>query len=671
MPLTTPEIQSLIAVNIPNNSQQLITPTKVREVLLAMQEFADFQRTTGDTLEGVMIRGNVTTAPLILLSTGSTSVGVQFDWSDGTTSHTGELLLPDGGPTESHVWYLPDAPGTLATQEWVIENTGGGGGGPIALDNLTDVTLTSPATGQLLRYNGTAWVNWTPTFAAGTHTHAISDVTGLQAALDDKAPMSHAHFMADIIGLDTALAGKAAVSHTHIIADVTGLQTALDGKQAAGSYAAATHTHGLGDITGFPSQTGNSGKYLTTDGTNLSWSTVAGGGGVTTMAAVGSSPNANGASISGTTLTLQPASASHPGVVTTGAQTFAGGKTFSSVITTTLATSTDANTGTASVYLRDGGAGGRVGIGKQLTSMHFFAPTDSSSFRWYLGGDFNNSATDLMTLTSASLTLGSGISFYLSEVLTTRYYGGATANTGTPSIYLRDGGAGQRIGIGKDIATVHFFSINDYGFRWYGGGDFNTGASNWAYMDQNGFALYGSNAASAALTITSTTRGFLMPRMTKTQRNAISSPAAGLLVVATDETAANAISRYTGSAWAGAESDNWVDYSSTTTVTGWSSTTVKIVRYQMMHRKVLVQFDIQGTSNSGTTSFTLPFSIGASGVTTLGPFACIDLGGAQIGYGAISGSTVSFSRYVAVDDGGSFTASGTKGVRGQFFLELD
>ena len=53
-----------------------------------------------------------------------------------------------------------------------------------------------------------------------------------------------------------------------------------------------------------------------------------GGGGVTTMAAIGSSPNANGATISGSTLNLQPADASFGGVVTTGSQTFAGTKTF-------------------------------------------------------------------------------------------------------------------------------------------------------------------------------------------------------------------------------------------------------------------------------------------------------------------------------------------------------
>lgn len=55
-------------------------------------------------------------------------------------------------------------------------------------------------------------------------------------------------------------------------------------------------------------------------------------GGVTAMAAVGSSPNANAASISGTTLTMQPASGSFPGVLTTGAQTIAGNKSFSGTL---------------------------------------------------------------------------------------------------------------------------------------------------------------------------------------------------------------------------------------------------------------------------------------------------------------------------------------------------
>lgn len=60
-----------------------------------------------------------------------------------------------------------------------------------------------------------------------------------------------------------------------------------------------------------------------------------GGGGITTLAAIGSSPNANGATISGSTLNLQPASGSFGGVLTTGSQTIAGAKTFGGGINST------------------------------------------------------------------------------------------------------------------------------------------------------------------------------------------------------------------------------------------------------------------------------------------------------------------------------------------------
>ncbi len=53
--------------------------------------------------------------------------------------------------------------------------------------------------------------------------------------------------------------------------------------------------------------------------------------------------------------------------------------------------------------------------------------------------------------------------------------------------------------------------------------------------------------ASAQLDVSSTTRGLLAPRMTTTQRNAIASPAKGLLVYDTD---VNSLFHYNGSAWA-------------------------------------------------------------------------------------------------------------------------
>lgn len=71
-----------------------------------------------------------------------------------------------------------------------------------------------------------------------------------------------------------------------------------------------------------------------------------------------------------------------------------------------------------------------------------------------------------------------------------------------------------------------------------------TGASNYI----NGVFTVGSTSsvASAAMNIDSTTKGFLPPRMTTTQKNAISTPAAGLIVY---DTTTNKACCYDGSTW--------------------------------------------------------------------------------------------------------------------------
>ena len=47
------------------------------------------------------------------------------------------------------------------------------------LDSLTDVVIVSPAPGNLLRYDGFNWVNWTPNYLTGNQTITLSgDVTG-------------------------------------------------------------------------------------------------------------------------------------------------------------------------------------------------------------------------------------------------------------------------------------------------------------------------------------------------------------------------------------------------------------------------------------------------------------------------------------------------------------
>lgn len=56
----------------------------------------------------------------------------------------------------------------------------------------------------------------------------------------------------------------------------------------------------------------------------------------------------------------------------------------------------------------------------------------------------------------------------------------------------------------------------------------------------------GTNAASAKLEVNSTTQGFLPPVMTTTQKNAVSSPATGLMVY---DSTLNKLSVFTGAVW--------------------------------------------------------------------------------------------------------------------------
>jgi hypothetical protein len=151
---------------------------------------------------------------------------------------------------------------------------------------------------------GTAATQASTAFAAASHTHAISDVTGLQTALDNKLDDSQASVFgltllddADAstarttLGLGTAATSAtgdfATASHTHAISDVTGLQTALDNKlddsqatafglsllddadastarttlglgtaatSASSAFAASSHTHTHNDITDFDTE---------------------------------------------------------------------------------------------------------------------------------------------------------------------------------------------------------------------------------------------------------------------------------------------------------------------------------------------------------------------------------------------------------------------------------
>lgn len=87
----------------------------------------------------------------------STSGSTSFLWP-GNPGNNGDVLTSDGS-------------GGLTF-------SAAGGGGATSLGSLSDVSITSAATGDLLRYNGSSWVDYPDSnYAAASHTHAATDIT--------------------------------------------------------------------------------------------------------------------------------------------------------------------------------------------------------------------------------------------------------------------------------------------------------------------------------------------------------------------------------------------------------------------------------------------------------------------------------------------------------------
>ena len=89
-----------------------------------------------DTLDSVTTRGNTT---INNISVGQlTAGGLTYPNTNGTS---GQVLTSDG--TGNIVWSAGNSGGSTVT----------------AIDHLTDVTISSPSSGQVLYYNGTNWTN--------------------------------------------------------------------------------------------------------------------------------------------------------------------------------------------------------------------------------------------------------------------------------------------------------------------------------------------------------------------------------------------------------------------------------------------------------------------------------------------------------------------------------
>jgi hypothetical protein len=231
--------------------------------------------------------------------------------ADGRITSASVLALPGGGAGVGSVNGLT---GALTLQGTTNQIGVVSGGTTITLSTPQDIAVTSSPT-----FNGLTLTSLT--LAADT----VTDITGtglqvvggaLQTTLGTSVDLA-----SEVTGtLPIANGGTGANTPQGAINNLSGLTTNGD-----------LLYHNGTNTTRLPR--GANGQCLLSDATTILWTTCTGDGGVNTIGAFdGGTANANGATITGTTLFLQSASATFPGLVSTIAQTFAGDKTFSNAV---------------------------------------------------------------------------------------------------------------------------------------------------------------------------------------------------------------------------------------------------------------------------------------------------------------------------------------------------
>ena len=276
--------------------------------------------------------------------------------------------------------------------------------------------------------------------------------------------------------------------------------------------------------------------------------------GAISLSAIGSTPNANGGTITANVLNLQPASASFGGVITTGTQAFEGAKTFNkdlivNTLTVGLGGGNNQYTTALGYNVLNANTAGiqNTGVGYNALTANTIGVNNVGIGGWSLSlnttGDFN------IGVGSYSLPINtSGIENIAigHESMVRNTTGISNAALGFHSLYFNTTGF-YNIGIGKQAgasgANANTTGSNNI-FIGYQSVGVSATESNRTWIGNAsttstwlaGNVLIGTttDVASSKLTISSTTQGFLPPRMTNAERIAITSPAIGLIVYCTD-----------------------------------------------------------------------------------------------------------------------------------------
>jgi hypothetical protein len=268
------------------------------------------------TLSGdLTVNGTTTTV-------NSTTVNVSNAFVFEGTANDFETTLTITDPTADRTITLPDSTGTVALTSDITVT-------PSSTNTLTNKTLTSPKINEDVAVTATA-----------TELNYVDGVTSaIQTQLDGKVDESLFDAKGDILvaSADNTPAKLGVGTNGYIL-------TANSGATNGVEWAAAPIS--------LPSQTGNSGKYLTTDGSTASWGTVSSYSAPT----IGSTSIASGATvttIAGLTLTTPVISSiSNTGTLTlpTSTDTLVGRATTDTLTNKSISLTTNTVTGTIAEF---------------------------------------------------------------------------------------------------------------------------------------------------------------------------------------------------------------------------------------------------------------------------------------------------------------------------------
>lgn len=245
--------------------------------------------------------------------------------------------------------------------------------GDYTIGQIGGIVLTSPTTNQLLQYNGTNWVNVN---FPGVTSVGVSVPTGLA-----------------VTGSPVTSSGTIAISY----AAGYSIPTTISQSNWNDAYTF---------VSNFPTQTGNAGRFLTTNGSVLSWANVATGS-VTSVAiatgSTGTDVNVSGSPIttSGTiTINIPDSSATNRGVLTA-----ADWSTFSAKMNNPFVALGDmvySNSATAAIRLA-----GNITTAKQYLSQTGTGTTSAIPV-WssIAGADITGAALTATNDTNVTITLG-------------------------------------------------------------------------------------------------------------------------------------------------------------------------------------------------------------------------------------------------------------------------